>query len=415
MPKPIPGKQYTIQDEDSLSQVSRRAYGTLNHWPRIWRANQSALRSGDPDLIFPGETIYIPEIAELLRDEPDISNREPDEITIVIDGMEIRYSAARVMLTMDTASDGATATVPWTPGANPALDERLMPRAFPPAKVYIGGVLKISGYLYTSASRTSNDGTVKNLEIFSKTADLIDSNMRPPYEENNVTLEQRARKLAQAHGIKAIFKANTGGPFDRVKAGETETAGAHLGKLARERGVLQSSTANGDLLYWEADVNSAPVATLEEGKFPVGILELRPDGRRMFNTYRLISTTPFGNNPPVVVKDNRVPRSRIRTVRVQESMAGELSTAAKWERNRALADSLTIPIPVAGILNPRTGKPWEVNTKVTVIAPSIHVPDGFDFLIRSVESDARENEKSAILNVVPPQVYTKEDIVEPWG
>lgn len=414
MPKPIPGKQYTIVDENSLSQVSRRAYGTLNHWPRIWRANQSALRSGDPDLIFPGEIIYIPEIAELLREEPDISNRQPDEITIVIDGMEIRYSSTRVMLTMDTASDGATATMPWTPGANPALDERLLPYTYSPARVYIGGVLKVSGYLYTAESETSNDGTIKNLEIFSRTADIIDSNMRSPYEENNVTLRQRANKLAQAHGIKAVFEAPTGGAFDRVTAGETETIGNHLGKLARERGVLQSSTANGDLLYWEADVKAAPVATLEEGKAPVGKLRFRPDGRLRFNAYRILSTTPFGNNEPVVVKDNRVPRSRIRTIRADESMAGELSTVARWERNRALADSLTIPIPVAGLLNTRTGQPWQVNTKVTVISPAIHVPDGFDFLIRSVEFDTRENEKSAILNVVPPQVYTKEEVVEPW-
>lgn len=413
MPKPTPGKQYTIQDENSLSQVSRRAYGTFTHWPRIWRANQSALRSGDPDLIFPGEIIYIPELAELLRDEPDINNREPDELSIVIDGIEIRYSAARVMLTMDTASDGWTATLPWTRGDNPALDEAMIPYTYPPAKVYIGGVLKISGYLYTPEYSQGNDGTLVSLAGFSRTADIIDSNMHPPYEENNVTLKQRSRKLAQAHGIKAIFQAAAGGPFDRVTAGETETVGAHLGKLARERGLLQSDTPEGNLLYWEADTKSAPVATLEEGRPPVGRLTSKADGRRRFNSYRAISTTPFGENESVV-KDNRVPRSRIRTIRMSESMAGELSDAAKWERNRAMADSLTMPVPVAGWLNERTGLPWDVNTKVTLVAPSIRVPQ-FDFLIRSLELEERDNEKSGILNIVPPQVYTKEDIIEPWG
>lgn len=415
MPKPTPGKQYIIQDENTLSQVARRAYGNGNHWPRIWRANQSALRSGDPDLIFPGEIIYIPEIAELRRDTPDLSNREPDELSIILDGLEIVYSSARMMLTMDTAADGTTAGMPWTLGDNPELDARLNAWGYTPAKVYIGNALKISGYLYTPETESSNNGTKVNLEIFSKTADIIDSSMRPPYEENNVTLRQRAEKLVQAHGIKAVFETDTGGPFDRVTAGESERVGTHLGKLARERGVLQSSTANGDLLYWEANVRSAPVCTLEEGQFPVGRLRFRPDGRKRFNTYIVNSTTPFGNAPPAVIKDNRVPRSRIKTIRVQDSVAGELDVVAKWERNRALADALTIPIPVAGLLNPCTGMPWEVNTKVTVVSQTLRVPNGFDFLIRSIELDTRNNEKSAILNIVPPQVYTKEEIEEPWA
>ncbi|MCK4959785.1 MAG: LysM peptidoglycan-binding domain-containing protein, partial [Planctomycetes bacterium] len=55
MAKPIPGKQYIIQDENTLSQIAARAYGDETLWPRIWSANQFILRSGDPDLIFPGE------------------------------------------------------------------------------------------------------------------------------------------------------------------------------------------------------------------------------------------------------------------------------------------------------------------------------------------------------------------------
>ena len=64
MAKPIPGKQYTIQDENSLSQIAARAYGDETLWPRIWSANQFILRSGDPNLIFPGEVISIPVLPE---------------------------------------------------------------------------------------------------------------------------------------------------------------------------------------------------------------------------------------------------------------------------------------------------------------------------------------------------------------
>jgi prophage tail gpP-like protein len=412
MPKPTPGKQYTIQDENTLSQVARRAYGNAGNWPRIWRANQSNLRSGNPDLIFPGETIFIPEIAELQRDEPAKANREADELSIVIDGLEIRSMASRVMLTMDTASDGWSGALPWIPGDNPELDKRVAPYQFPPAKAYIGGELVVSGYLYNVGSSISERGITKNLAGFSRTADLIDSNLRPPYEENEVTLRQRIRKLVQPHGIKAVFEADTGGAFDRVTASETDTILNHLQKLAVERGVLISSTPDGNLLITEADTKSPPVASLEEGQPPVRNFDAEFVGRKRFNVYRAIASTPFGSNEGFA-KDKNVPRSRFKTFRVQDSLAGELDLAARWERNKTLVDALTIPLPVVGWLDPN-GKRWRPNTKVTVKSPSIHVPNGFDFLIRSVEFSEQADEKTAMLNIVPPQVYTKGEVAEPW-
>jgi prophage tail gpP-like protein len=413
MSRPIPGKQYTIQDEDTLSLVARRAYGNSNHWPRIWRANQSALRSNTPDTVYPGEVIFIPELAELIRDEAAIANREADELSIVIDGIEILTNKARVLLTMDTASDGWAAEMQWTPGDNPELDERIRPYEYPPAKIYIGGALAMSGYLYDVGSSISEQGTIKELAGFSKTADIIDSHMRPPYEESNVTLKQRASKIAEAHGLKAIFEADFGGAFDRVTAGETEKVITHLNKLAFERGLLISSTRNGNLLFTEANVDGAPVATLEEGKPPVRNFNARFKGRTRFNSYRVIETTPFGNNEDIV-KDEKVPRSRFKTIRVNDSITGELKGIAKWERSKTLVDALSIPLPVIGWLDPR-GKLWEPNTQVTVISPSIHVPDGFNFLIKSVEFSETENEKSAILNLVPPEAYTRQEVTEPWA
>lgn len=414
MPKPIPGKQYTIVDEDSLSQVARRAYGNFAHWPRIYRANQSTLRSdNNPNLIYPGEVIFIPPLSEFSQDTPDMANREPDELSIVIAGIEITPTAAKVKQIMDKPSDGWTATLPWELGDNPRLDELLKPYVYPEAKVYIGGVLKMAGKLYDSNTESTETGTVKKLAGYAHTADFIDSDMTPPYEENNVTLKQRASKLVEGHGIKAVFRADTGGPFDRVTAGESESKGTHVGGLARERGVLMSNTPEGNLLFENADTKSKPVATLREGEFPLGLIAATFKGRERFGTYRIIISTPLEDTMQPV-KDKRVPGSRIKTIRVKGIIAGELKVAAQWERNRAIADALTIPIPVEGWLNPRTGKVWEDNTKITLIAPSIHVPNGFDFLIRMVDFDENESKKSAILSLIPPQVYTKEEVIEPW-
>jgi len=413
MPKPTPGKQYTIEDETSLSQVARRAYGNGNHWPRIWRANQSNLKSGNPDIIFPGEVIFIPELAELQRAAADLSNREPDELSIVVDGLEITPTATKIIRTMDTTSDAWTATLPWVPGENTELDKRVIFYAKPLTRVYIGGKLVLTGPMYDSESVISEDGTAKNLGGYSRTADMLDSNMKPPLEENNVTLKQRAQKLAQAHGIKAVFDTDTGGSFDRVTAGDMEKIDTHLKKLAKERAVLMSNTPDGDLLYHEADLKSPPLATLQEGQLPVGNYRVGAKSRARFKSYRVLLTTPLDNFESVAV-DNNVSGSRHKVMRIQGAVEGEAGAAARWARNLAWIEALTISLPVEGWLDPN-GNVWAPNTKYTLVSPSIHLPDGFNFLVRSVEFDETADGKSAVLKLIPPQLYSKEEVAEPWG
>ncbi len=414
MPKPTPGKQYTVKDEESLSQISQRAYGNGNHWPRIWRANQSALRSGDPNIIFPGEVIFIPELAELQRAVSDLSNREPDELSIIMDGLEITPTDTKIVVTMDTTSDAWTCKLPWVSGENAELDKRVIFYAKPLTRVYIGGKLVMTGPMTDSESVISTkDGTFKNLGGYSSTMDMLDSNAKPPLEENNVTLKQRAQKLAQAHGIQAVFEVGTGGPFDRVTIGDLEKIDTHLKKLAKERAVLMSNTPEGNLLFHEADTKSPPLATLQEGHPPVGDYRVGAKSRGRFNSYRVLLTTPL-DNFEAIVQDKSVSGSRHKVIRIQGSVEGEAAVAARWARNLAWIEALTMDLPVEGWLDPK-GNVWAPNTKYTLVSPSIHLPNGFDFLVRSVEFNETPGSKSAILKLIPPQLYSKEEVIEPWG
>jgi len=53
------GLPYLIKSGDSLSLISRKVYGDLNDWPRIWQNNPTQIR--DPNLIFAGFTLFYPE------------------------------------------------------------------------------------------------------------------------------------------------------------------------------------------------------------------------------------------------------------------------------------------------------------------------------------------------------------------
>lgn len=58
--KPKP-KTYTIKKGDSLWAIARKFAGNGAKWPELWNENKSRLRSGNPNLIYPGETIVIPQ------------------------------------------------------------------------------------------------------------------------------------------------------------------------------------------------------------------------------------------------------------------------------------------------------------------------------------------------------------------
>ncbi len=57
---PAPESQfYTVQSGDNLSKIAKQYYGDANQYPKIFEANKPMLK--DPDEIFPGQVLRIPE------------------------------------------------------------------------------------------------------------------------------------------------------------------------------------------------------------------------------------------------------------------------------------------------------------------------------------------------------------------
>ncbi len=53
-------RYYTIERGDSLSKIAKEVYGDFNKWEALFAANKEVIK--DPDLIYPGQTIRIPEL-----------------------------------------------------------------------------------------------------------------------------------------------------------------------------------------------------------------------------------------------------------------------------------------------------------------------------------------------------------------
>ena len=413
------GKQYTVVAGDTLSGIAAQAYGDGSLWPRIKQANQSQFKDDNPDTIFPGQKLNIPLEADLNKLKTELassrlSNKKLGDLTILIDGSETEYTAARVIRTMDTFADGWTATIPWNPGEDEVLDKKMIPFSYPTASIYIGGELIVNGVLYTHNPSLSVSGSINNVEGWSFTADGIDSTIKPPYEKNKTSLEQIATELADTLGIKAIFDFDSGGAFDRITASPSDTIFSHLSKLAEQRGLILTSTPSGDMLFTKT-IESKSVGTLEEGDGLTLGFGAKFDGRQRFNAYRVIGQSPSFLAAKVgIANDDNVPRSRFLTSEANETTKGNIINAADWKRSKQIAKALEIPFNTEGWYAP-DGSLWAPNTNLTVNSKTLGLPNGFTFAIKRVELSIDENKQSAKLSLVPPQVFTGEPLEDPWG
>lgn len=423
MSRPIIGKVYVVQPGDSLSSIAAVAYGDENQWEIIHNANQNSLKSNDPNLIFPGEELIIPERPGLKQIKDDLikSSHGDDLLEIQVDGRIIPIVSATIIRTMNTASDAWSATIAWEPGKDEFIDNVTRPFGYPDAKAYINKERMVTGTLFDVEQLLDNEGSRKNLIGYSSTINIVDSNLRPDnYEDNNVSLKQRAEKLLKPYGLRVVIddsvKEKANEVFDRVAASDTDTIFSHLAKLAVQKKMIISSTEKGNLLLTSANIKSKPVGTIEEGSATGSMAyKAKFDGRKRFSVWRVSCQTPDKDEKKIgISKDNKVPLARFKNVTVNNDSEASIKETSEWIRSKDFTKAMAIPFPFPSFFAPN-GELWRENTLVTVKSKTIGVPNGFNFLIQQVKYKTDTEGEGVILSLIPPEVYTGEVIEEPWS
>ncbi|MGW8256641.1 MAG: phage baseplate assembly protein [Thermoguttaceae bacterium] len=415
--RPTSGKQYTIVKGDTLSGIAATAYGSGHLWRRIWQANQTRLKSGSPERIYPGEVIIIPGLVEIESAKAERSTAAPratgQDATITIRNKAIPIESCSVVRSIDTALDGWSMTTFFNVD-DPEFYKLVIPYQYgeqAKSLVYLGSELAGTGYYYKPSTDTASQKIT--LEFWSKPTDMLDSVLKPgTYEANKIKLSQRAEQLAEPHGVKVIYDLKDDGLFDRIKADKTETKGAHLLKLAKQRGGLMTSTAKGELLFTQAATGS-PVAALVENTPPLLPTSASYDGRARYGSYLAFGQTT-GKTKSSTAVDENVSSSRFLAFTADDTRAGDIQTAADWQRNKAIADSMSISLPVSDWYD-ADGNLFRENTIIEVFAPSLFISKPTPFLIRSVTYEYTvDNGRAATLDIVPPSVYTGGKVLESW-
>jgi len=420
MSKPTPGSNYTVVKGDSLTKIAEIAYGDLNLYTLIFNANQSTLKSSDPNRVYPGEVLIIPERPDVknIRDSLLSEQDKGEGFRIEVGGREIPVVSGTIIRTMDTAADAWTAQIAWEPGEDLELDRVTRPYGYEKSKAFIDGKELVTGPLFT-VKHILDSNSRKELVGYSATVSIVDSNLRPnQYEQNNVSLRERAEVLLEPYGLRVFSEngADVDTKFDRVVAKSGDKIFDHLRKIAKEKQVLISSTPKGNLLFTRANLSLAPVGVIEEASTSSSLSYTATfDGRKRFSNYRVTCQTPKKSEKKVgISRDKNVPIQRYTNISSSNTTSGSIQKIADWERSKSFSEALKIPFPVPSWYAPNN-ELWEPGTTLIVKSRTLGVPDGYKFLIKQVEFKFAADGENAALVLVPPETYTGEEINEPWN
>jgi prophage tail gpP-like protein len=418
MSKPTPGQRYTVVKTDTLWDIAAAAYGTGRKYTVIWDANKSTLRSGDPDLIYPGEVLWIPRDTERdkarlsLPSAAPISDPDPRKMIVVINDKEFTVESGNCFRAFDTAASGFTSVHRYDPD-DPDHAKAFKPYQYQPCKCYLGGKLKVTGFVYTHDLGLSTRRSPVTVHGWSPTVDIVDCPSEPPFEVNNVYLENRIKDLIAPFGVGLSYEVARGSIFKRLKIGKEEMVFDHIDKIVRQRGHIVGDNPLGELVIHDADLDKEPIGLIEEGEAQARRWEAVFDGRQRFSRVKAYGSGPRKNRSEVAL-DKAISRARMKVVSANDSEGDTIREVAEAAVRKALENALTLQVPV-GDWYTANGKMYEEGEIVTLVSKRFSIPDGFNFLIKEVDYSYDKKNRSATLTVTPPSVYSKEEFGDPWA
>lgn len=344
------------------------------------------------------------------------------ELDLRLDGEQVTITGGELITTFDTPLDMFSVDTVINRASHPSLYKKISPYQAPNAQVYLNGELFLTGKLTQPAQNKTGSGRTQKLTGFSNTFGYFDSALKPPYEHREKTIHSLCILAGRQTATRIIHEdANgnelpNGNKFDKATITAGQSGFAFTAPLATERNLVITSTPQGDLWLTEANTDQAVIATIEEDS-PNSLLQKEFSAsynyRDRFKTYTIKSRTPAGRATATAVDPNiNLPRHKLATANNQ--IAGGIQANAEYAKNIELIKTLSQDVPIVGWNAPNGGPLFKSGQLVTLKSETFYVPDGFTYFIRQVRYILRGTEKTAVLSLIPKEIYTGEPVIEPW-
>lgn len=292
-----------------------------------------------------------------------------------------------------------------------SLGERRIIRQGEACEVLVGGERVITGWIDVSSPSFDANSRTLQVEGRDKACDLVDcSAMNSPGVWKGRSLIQIATDLVQPFGLSIEAKADVGAAFKTFALQQGETVWEAIERLARFRGLLAVSTADGGVAFIKPGQRRAAF-TLKQGETLLSA-QGTDDGRDRFSQYVLKGQSAGDDDvngaaaagPKAQAADAAVTRHRPLLVMAEEQATlASLRTRAGWEASTRAAAGKSYDLTVQGWRDP-SGAVWQADLLVPVVAPWIDLSG--DLLIADVNFSLTPDGGSVTtLTCAPPDAF----------
>lgn len=396
---------YSVITGDTFESISRKKYGTEKEADRIARANP-----GVAEPLTAGTTLTVPTLPDAPQNiQQTAESSTDDEVAILIDGKRFRFwdkvRITRAIDAMDTVEFGA----PFDADA-PGFRETFRPFSFKTVVITVGGTPLFTGTMVAVSPVLENAKKVISVSGYSLPGVLNDCTSPAssfPLEFDNQGLREIATAMAAPFGISVDFQADQGAVFERVASEPGKKVLAFLTELAKQRNLIISSSSRGKLTFLQSSEGGQPVARLQQGIAPV--LSVTP----FFSPQEYYSHIT-GIEPVVVglagsqftVKNPRLLGvTRPLTFNAPDTLDADVKSAVEAKAGRMFGNMVSYSVRVATWRDP-SGKLWEPNTAIKLLAPDAMIYKEYEFIIRSIEFSRDRATETATLNLVIPGSFS---------
>ena len=363
----------------------------------------------------------------------------PQEFDLRINNEEVIIESGTLRTYFDRPVSNFKASIPLSNDVNQAIIDSMKPYAAPTTQVLLEGELFLTGIIADPAPLKTPTALSCNAIGKSNTWKFHISHLEPPYELNGLTLEELARTAAQQTGTTIIFGESSlpvpseqplsrgsfpsgalaPSPIDNAKSilpretiRQGQTGFTFCGPIAKKMQMVIGSTPQGHIVFHQPDLKSPIIGTIEEGRdFHLTEYQANFDITKRARTVKAITDSKFGPESATTAP-SPITQPIHKIITITDQIPGGLRANADWELNLLAIKALTKEFHLIGWrLNDNLIK---TNSRITVVSPTMGIPDGFTFFINACEHSKRAASKSVKISVVPPEAYTNQIVVEPY-
>lgn len=382
-----------------------------------------------------------------------------DTVSLEIDGKSWAYCEnLEIHLGLDSHAS-AGFSVPFEPGDQPGpvgdrermFRRTFQPFSFKPLTVSIGRQRVFTGTMIDITPRLAPDRREVTVAAYSLPAVLDECSVSIdsiPLQSTGLSLMQIAERLVKPYGILAVVspeaakaangrsvreqelvyvgndpaikaaiakerpdaKKQANAAFAKVSPEVDQQVGDFLAEMARQRGLVVSSTPTGELLFLQSVKPGNPVASLREGEQP--LIEVVPtfDPQSYFNEITGFTSAKRGRaGSRYTERVNRLSGGQLRAhnFKLDDVEVADAPAAVRAKVGRMYGNMATYVVNLPTWRDPKDNL-WQPNTTIVIDAPSAMIYGPYEFLIRDVYLKASAGEKTASLGLVLPGAFSGE-------